>query len=154
MKSVTYKNCPDGSISRNSSALLVDVGALAVWKYADFGSRQVNSLVHAFGGHGSHVLHFVLPIGISFFTFHHLSYVVDVYRKDAVAQKSPVHAALYLLLFPQLIAGPIIRYRDIADQLARRVVRIDDMTGTNWTTLGTLGPGVKEFTEATGLWLH
>ena len=64
----------------------------------------------------------LLPIGISFFTFHAISYVVDVYRRDATAQKSPVHAALYLLLFPQLIAGPIIRYRDIADQLARRVV--------------------------------
>ena len=61
----------------------------------------------------------LLPIGISFFTFHAISYVVDVYRGDATAQKSPVHAALYLLLFPQLIAGPIIRYRDIADQLAR-----------------------------------
>jgi alginate O-acetyltransferase complex protein AlgI len=48
-----------------------------------------------------------------------------VYRRDATAQKSPVHAALYLLLFPQLIAGPIIRYRDIADQLARRIVTID-----------------------------
>ncbi len=68
----------------------------------------------------------LLPIGISFFTFHAISYVVDVYRRDATAQKSPVHAALYLLLFPQLIAGPIIRYRDIADQLARRMVTIDD----------------------------
>ena len=68
----------------------------------------------------------LLPLGISFFTFHAISYVVDVYRGDATAQKSPVHAALYLLLFPQLIAGPIIRYRDIADQLARRVVTLDD----------------------------
>jgi alginate O-acetyltransferase complex protein AlgI len=67
----------------------------------------------------------LLPIGISFFTFHAISYVVDVYRRDATAQKSPVHAALYLLLFPQLIAGPIIRYRDIADQLARRIVTLD-----------------------------
>ncbi len=68
----------------------------------------------------------LLPIGISFFTFHAISYVVDVYRRDATAQKSPVHAALYLLLFPQLIAGPIIRYRDLADQLARRIVTLDD----------------------------
>jgi alginate O-acetyltransferase complex protein AlgI len=68
----------------------------------------------------------LLPIGISFFTFHAISYVVDVYRGDAIAQKSPVHAALYLLLFPQLIAGPIIRYRDIAGQLARRRATVDD----------------------------
>lgn len=53
-----------------------------------------------------------LPIGISFFTFHAISYVVDVKRGDAVAQKGPVAAALYLLLFPQHIAGPIIRYRE------------------------------------------
>ena len=66
------------------------------------------------------VPHLVLPIGISFFTFHAISYVVDVYRGDADAQKSPVEAALYLFLFPQLIAGPIIRYREIASQLARR----------------------------------
>src|SRR5262249_57674749 len=68
----------------------------------------------------------LLPIGISFFTFHAISYVVDVYRRDATAQKSPVHAALYLLLFPQLIAGPIIPYRDIAHHLARRTVRLND----------------------------
>jgi alginate O-acetyltransferase complex protein AlgI len=72
------------------------------------------------------VPHVLLPIGISFYTFHAISYVVDVYRGHATAQKSPVHAALYLLLFPQLIAGPIIRYREIADQLARRVVSLDD----------------------------
>ena len=69
--------------------------------------------------------HLVLPIGISFFTFHAISYVVDVYRGDADAQKSPVEAALYLFLFPQLIAGPIIRYREIAGQLVRRVVTVD-----------------------------
>ena len=68
----------------------------------------------------------MLPIGISFFTFHAISYVVDVYRRDAVAQKGPVEAALYLLLFPQLIAGPIVRYRDIAAQLAARAVGRDD----------------------------
>ena len=68
----------------------------------------------------------LLPIGISFFTFHAISYVVDVYRRDAVAQKGPVDAALYLLLFPQLIAGPIVRYRDIAAQLTARVARLDD----------------------------
>ena len=64
--------------------------------------------------------HLVLPIGISFFTFHAISYVVDVYRRDASAQKRPVEAALYLLVFPQLIAGPIVRYRQIAAQLHAR----------------------------------
>ena len=64
-----------------------------------------------------------LPIGISFLTFHAVSYVVDVYRRDAAAQKGPVQAALYMLLFPQLIAGPIVRYREIADELRARVFR-------------------------------
>jgi alginate O-acetyltransferase complex protein AlgI len=101
------------------TAIVVDVGALAVWKYADFGSRQVNSLVRAFGGHGSHVLHFVLPIGISFFTFHHLSYVVDVYRRTRKPLRNPLTFMTYILMFPQLIAGPIVRFHEIADQLER-----------------------------------
>ena len=63
-----------------------------------------------------------LPIGISFFTFHALSYVIDIYRREAPPQKNPLHIALYLALFPQLIAGPIIRYHDVAEQLVRRTV--------------------------------
>src|SRR5205085_12256262 len=72
--------------------------------------------------------HLLLPIGISFFTFHAISYVVDVYRRDASAQKRPVEAALYLLVFPQLIAGPIVRYRQIAGQLAARVTTLEDFS--------------------------
>ena len=101
------------------TAIVVDVGALAVWKYADFASRQVSSLTHAFGGHGSHVLHFVLPIGISFFTFHHLSYVVDVYRRTRKPLHNPLTFMTYILMFPQLIAGPIVRFHEIADQLEK-----------------------------------
>jgi alginate O-acetyltransferase complex protein AlgI len=107
-------------------AVAVDLSVLAVFKYANFFADNVNSLFLALSVRPVVVPRVLLPIGISFFTFHAISYVVDVYRRDATAQKSPVHAALYLLLFPQLIAGPIIRYRDLADQLARRVVRLDD----------------------------
>ena len=107
-------------------AVAANLVVLGIFKYANFFADNVNTLFLALGAHALVVPRVLLPIGISFFTFHAISYVVDVYRKDAVAQKSPVHAALYLLLFPQLIAGPIIRYRDIADQLARRVVRLDD----------------------------
>ncbi len=99
---------------------------LGVFKYANFFADNVNALLQAAHVQPVAVPHVLLPIGISFFTFHAISYVIDVSRRDATAQKSPVHAALYLLLFPQLIAGPIIRYRDIADQLARRIVSIDD----------------------------
>jgi alginate O-acetyltransferase complex protein AlgI len=106
-------------------AVGVDLAVLAVFKYARFVVENANALSAAAGAPPFAVPDVVLPIGISFFTFHAISYVVDVYRRDAVAQKSPVHAALYLLLFPQLIAGPIIRYHEIADQLAARDVTID-----------------------------
>jgi len=99
---------------------------LGIFKYANFFADNINALLLALSVRPVAVPRVLLPIGISFFTFHAISYVVDVYRRDATAQKSPVHAALYLLLFPQLIAGPIIRYRDLADQLARRLVTIDD----------------------------
>jgi alginate O-acetyltransferase complex protein AlgI len=101
-------------------AIVVDVGALAVWKYADFGSRQIDALVRSLGGHDGHVLHLVLPIGISFFTFHHLSYVVDVYRGSRKPLRNPLTFVTYILMFPQLIAGPIVRFHEIADQLEQR----------------------------------
>src|SRR5262245_10971267 len=109
-----------------ATAVAVNLIVLGVFKYANFFAENVNVLLRASGAHGFVAVNVVLPIGISFFTFHAISYVVDVYRRDASAQKSPVHAALYLLLFPQLIAGPIIRYRDIADQLTRRIVSLDN----------------------------
>ena len=109
--------------------LAVAIGAnllvIAVFKYATFFVENANAALGSLSLGPLALPHVLLPIGISFYTFHAISYVVDVYRRDAVAQKSPVHAALYLLLFPQLIAGPIIRYRFLADQLARRVVTLD-----------------------------
>ena len=106
--------------------IAVNLVVLGIFKYANFFSDNVNTLFAVLHVNPIVVPRVLLPIGISFFTFHAISYVVDVYRGDATAQKSPVHAALYLLLFPQLIAGPIIRYRDLADQLARRIVTVDD----------------------------
>src|SRR5207247_1411110 len=109
-----------------AAAVGVNLVVLGVFKYANFFADNVNALLLVLNAQPVVTPRVLLPIGISFFTFHAISYVVDVYRRDAVAQKSPVHAALYLLLFPQLIAGPIIRYRDIADQLARRTVHLED----------------------------
>jgi len=111
---------------RLAFAVTVNLVVLGIFKYANFFADNVNALLEAAHAQPIAVPRVLLPIGISFFTFHAISYVIDVSRRDATAQKSPVHAALYLLLFPQLIAGPIIRYRDIADQLARRVVSIED----------------------------
>jgi len=109
-----------------AAAIAATLVVLGWFKYATFFAQNVDAVLKTFGGTGFAVPKVLLPIGISFYTFHAISYVVDVYRRQATAQKSPVHAALYLLLFPQLIAGPIIRYKEIADQLARRVVSLED----------------------------
>jgi alginate O-acetyltransferase complex protein AlgI len=109
-----------------ATAVALNLMVLGVFKYANFFVDNVNAALSSWHATPFEMTRVVLPIGISFFTFHAISYVVDVYRRDASAQKSPVHAALYLLLFPQLIAGPIIRYRDIAGQLAHRVVTLED----------------------------
>lgn len=116
-----------------------NLAVLAWFKYAAFLVANANAVAHVVGRPGWTLPEVALPIGISFFTFHAISYVVDVYRGAAVAQKNPVHAALYLLLFPQLIAGPIIRYREIADQLAARLV-----------TSSGFAYGVRRFTVGMG----
>ena len=90
-------------------AVAANLVALGVFKYTNFLAANVNALLGAAHLTAVNVPAIALPIGISFFTFHAISYVVDVHRGHAVAQKGPVEAALYLLLFPQLIAGPIIR---------------------------------------------
>lgn len=68
----------------------------------------------------------VLPVGISFFTFQGLSYVIDVYRKDVSVQKNPFKFGMYISMFPQLVAGPIVRYKDIAREIDCRLLSIDD----------------------------
>jgi alginate O-acetyltransferase complex protein AlgI len=107
-------------------AVTINLAVLLVFKYADFTIQNVNVALAMFGTRSFALPHLLLPIGISFFTFHAISYVVDVYRRDASAQKRPVEAALYLLVFPQLIAGPIVRYRQIAAQLTERSTNTAD----------------------------
>ena len=105
----------------------VDLAALFVWKYAGFVTAQLDGFAHLFGGDFP-VTRLVLPIGISFYTFHHISYVVDVYRGERKALRNPVSFVTYIAMFPQLIAGPIVRYREIADQLPQlRTHRLDDI---------------------------
>ena len=70
----------------------------------------------------------ILPIGISFFTFQGLSYVVDVYRGEVEAQKNPCKLGMYIALFPQLVAGPIVRYQDVAKEIDNRTVTLEDLT--------------------------
>ena len=99
-----------------------NVGIFFVYKYLNF---TILTLDRFLGADIKPAEGLYLPIGISFFTFQAMSYVVDVYRGVAPAQKNPFNAALYISLFPALIAGPIIRYNTIADQITGREVRFD-----------------------------
>ncbi len=99
----------------------VNLGILAYFKYANFGIETLNSILVANGGTALEWSKVILPIGISFYTFQTLSYTVDVYRRDAEPVRQFRDFACYVALFPQLIAGPIVRYSSIAEQLKSRV---------------------------------
>ena len=102
-------------------SVLSSLGFLVYYKYTDFFLENINAL---FGTHLP-LLNLALPIGISFYTFQILSYTVDVYRGQVPAQKNPVNLACYVTFFPQLIAGPIVRYADVARQLEERTHSLD-----------------------------
>ena len=97
-------------------AITLDVLLLGVFKYASFISRNIAALV----GNEKIIVSIALPIGISFFTFQLMSYVFDVYYGHASAQGNLFHVALYICLFPQLIAGPIVRYQQIEEEITDR----------------------------------
>jgi alginate O-acetyltransferase complex protein AlgI len=103
-----------------------NLAALGIFKYLNFAVESLNVLLTAAGADAIALRRIHLPLGISFYTFHALSYVIDVYRREVRAAKSPTSAMLYLSLFPQLVAGPIVRYHDLAPQIAERAVRLED----------------------------
>lgn len=98
------------------------LGFLLYFKYADFFLENLNGL-----GLKVPLLRLALPVGISFYTFQILSYTVDVYRGEVRAQRNPIDLACYVTFFPQLIAGPIVRYKDIAAQLRDRPQSLDNL---------------------------
>ena len=104
------------------ASAIVSLGLLCYCKYADFFISGFNTLT----GLSLPLLHVALPIGISFYTFQILSYVIDVYRGDVTAQRNLIDLAAYVAMFPQLIAGPIVRYADIAPQLKQRTHTLAD----------------------------
>ncbi len=113
--------------SRRSKAFLtagivLNLLFLGIFKYADFIVENLNGLsdVLSFKPFGDPGI--VLPVGISFYTFQAMSYLIDVFRRDAEVQKNPFNLGLYIALFPQLIAGPIVRYHDIALQIKSRTL--------------------------------
>lgn len=99
-----------------ATSVFISVGILAYCKYADFFIENFNNIT----GLSVPFLNIALPIGISFYTFQILSYVVDVYRCKVPAQRNIINLAAYVAMFPQLIAGPIVRYSDISGQLEKR----------------------------------
>jgi alginate O-acetyltransferase complex protein AlgI len=97
--------------------IVLQLGTLAYFKYAEFGVASLNAVLVALGGTPLPALSIVLPIGISFYVFQAISYMVDVWRGDAPGRGRFVDVAAYIALFPQLIAGPIVRYKTIATVL-------------------------------------
>ncbi len=114
-----------GIASRGGRALLVlgitiDLGALIYFKYAGFLAANLNPVLSWAGWPTVTVGSIHLPLGLSFFTFHVLSYLIDIYRREIAPERYPLNVALYISMFPQLIAGPIIRFKTIVHDIHKR----------------------------------
>ena len=104
--------------------ILADLSFLFYFKYFNFVMGNINAVFHA----QIKFIDVIMPIGISFYTFQALSYVVDVYRREVKVQKNIYKLALYICLFPQLIAGPIVKYHDVEEQISDRDVTFEKVT--------------------------
>ena len=104
-------------------SIVISVALLGIFKYADFFIDSFNAVT----GLSVPLLKLALPVGISFYTFQCLSYTIDVYRGNVPSQKNPISFGAYVALFPQLIAGPIVRYVDVARELNERMHSWDDV---------------------------
>ena len=112
-------------------AIITNLGLLGYFKYFNFFALNVNRL---FNFEAIPVQDIALPIGISFYTFQIISYLIDLYRQEIKVQKNILNLALYISFFPQLIAGPIIKYHDIDEQISNRTV-----------TLNKFAAGIRRF---------
>ena len=106
------------------SSVIINLFVLCFFKYADFLVQTVNSLT----GFSLPLLDLPLPIGISFYTFQTMSYTIDVYRGEAKVQRNLLDFGVFVTMFPQLIAGPIVKYRDVEERLHRRSVTLTDIS--------------------------
>jgi len=111
-------------------AILYNVIQLLIFKYTDFFIQNINNIFHS----KIPLLYIVMPIGISFFTFQTLGYVIDIYQKKHSSAKNLLDFMMYVCLFPQLVAGPIVRYSDIATQVTNRDINYE-----------TFSEGIKRF---------
>jgi alginate O-acetyltransferase complex protein AlgI len=103
-----------------AACVVTNLSFLGFFKYYMFSAETLNQLLAAVGAESFRVLRVVLPIGISFYTFHSLTYIIDLYRRHATPAKSFTDYSAFVALFPDLVAGPIIRYKTLAAQLAFR----------------------------------
>lgn len=106
------------------SSIVVNLGILCFFKYSNFFIENIRNIFNL----DIQLLNIVLPIGISFYTFQTMSYTIDVYLGKVEAQKNIIDFGTYVTFFPQLVAGPIIKYRDISTQLKKRKETIDDFS--------------------------
>lgn len=104
-----------------SITIIADLAFLIYFKYFNFILENINALFKT----NIDFIHVIMPVGISFYTFHCISYLVDIYRNEVKAQKDIYKLALYITLFPQLIAGPIVKYHEISEQLDEREVNFE-----------------------------
>ena len=126
-----HRASPDGPHRKRLLvvAVLANLGLLAWFKYANFAVQSLHDAGHAlFGASYSPMAQIALPIGISFIVFEKITYVVDVYRGVGAPAKNLRDYLLYVFLFPKLLAGPIIKYHDIEQQLIERPKRLDDLS--------------------------
>jgi alginate O-acetyltransferase complex protein AlgI len=140
-----HQTAPDWASRRRRlliTSLVLNLGLLAYFKYVDFFVEEVGELVVLLGGGRIGWWEVFLPIGISFFTFQKITYIVDVYRGTVRPARSFATYALYVAMFPQLIAGPIIRYHDLAQQLERRTHSVEMLFSGIWRFCLGLGKKV------------
>ena len=102
-----------------------NLATLGYFKYANFGVANINAVLESMGLEPFVLTSVILPIGISFYIFQSISYLIDVYRKDTEPTRNLINFAAFIALFPQLIAGPVLRYKDLADQFTDRTHSVD-----------------------------
>ena len=129
-------------------SLLFNLGSLGFFKYTNFFAENINALFGTdFGG-----INLVLPLGISFYTFQTLSYTIDVYRGKTKAERNIINFAAFVTLFPQLIAGPIVKYTDISRELRERKVDLAQINDGIMLFIFGLGKKVLIANNVGSLW--
>ncbi len=132
-----YRNQPKKAKLVVLSSITINLGLLVFFKYSTFLLTNINLLFHT----NFYIPQMSLPIGISFYTFQTMSYTIDVFRQEAKAKKNMIDLGAYVTMFPQLIAGPIVRYQTIANQLDHRLESEDLFAKGIWRF--TIGLGKK-----------